>query len=92
MLTINQIIKILKDDPSLKTEVSGHTDSDGDDDYNLELSEKRAEAVMKYLISNGIEQSRMNSIGYGETKPVADNSTDEGKSLNRRVEFKFNSN
>ena len=47
---------------------------------------------MKYLISNGIEQSRMNSIGYGETKPVADNSTDEGKSLNRRVEFKFNSN
>ena len=89
---LKKIIKILKDDPSLKTEVSGHTDSDGDDDYNLELSEKRAEAVMKYLISNGIEQSRMNSIGYGETKPVADNSTDEGKSLNRRVEFKFNSN
>ena len=89
---LKKIIKILKDDSGLKAEISGHTDSDGDNNYNLELSEKRAQAVMEYLINNGVDQSKINSIGYGETKPVADNSTDEGKSLNRRVEFKFNSN
>ncbi|MBM78355.1 MAG: hypothetical protein CL846_07720 [Crocinitomicaceae bacterium] len=87
---LNKIVKILNDNTDLKAEISGHTDSDGDNKYNLELSEKRAESVMKYLIQNGIQKNRIKSIGYGETKPVADNSTNDGKALNRRVEFKFN--
>ena len=68
-------------------QVAGHTDSKGKDDYNMKLSQERAEAVRNYLISKGIAAERLTAKGYGETKPVADNATEEGRTQNRRVEL-----
>lgn len=84
---INAIADILKQNPALKFEVGGHTDSDGDDAINLKLSEARANAVKAQLVSMGIDASRLMTKGYGETKPIGDNKTVEGKTENRRVEF-----
>ena len=70
-----------------KVEVGGHTDASGDDDKNMKLSEDRAKAVVERLVSLGIDESRLAPKGYGETKPIGDNETDEGKAANRRVEF-----
>jgi len=84
---INVISKILKENTALKFEIGGHTDSDGDDNTNIKLSEARAEAVKKQLVSLGIDASRLSVKGYGETKPIGDNNTFEGKANNRRVEF-----
>ena len=69
--------------------IEGHTDSQGDDDHNMELSQKRAIAVKAYLASHGIEDARMTAKGYGETQPVASNDTAEGRAQNRRVTFKL---
>ena len=74
--------------PEIKVEIGGHTDSKGSDEYNQKLSERRAKSVVEYLTSKGIAGGRMTSVGYGESKPVADNATDEGRELNRRVELK----
>jgi outer membrane protein OmpA-like peptidoglycan-associated protein len=80
--------KILQDNPSIKVEIQGHTDSDGSDEYNLQLSDRRAQSVVTYIIQNfGIEAGRLTGRGYGESQPVASNATPEGKALNRRVEF-----
>lgn len=68
-------------------EIAGHTDSDGDDAFNLQLSQDRADAVMAYLIEKGVKAENLTAVGYGETQPVADNDTDEGKAKNRRIEF-----
>jgi outer membrane protein OmpA-like peptidoglycan-associated protein len=68
-------------------EISGHTDSDGSDVYNQKLSDGRAKAVVQYLVSKGIQAIRMKAVGYGESKPIDTNLTEEGKSRNRRVEF-----
>ncbi len=68
-------------------EVAGHTDSRGSDEYNMTLSQQRAEAVRNYLISKGIAADRLTAKGYGESQPVADNATDEGRFKNRRVEL-----
>lgn len=87
MGTLNGIAQILKDNPEIKFEVGGHTDSDGDDAFNLKLSQARADAVRNQLISMGIEGGRLSSKGYGKTKPISDNKTWEGKANNRRVEF-----
>ncbi|GGD40128.1 hypothetical protein GCM10011514_00270 [Emticicia aquatilis] len=84
---INAIAKILKDNPALKFEVGGHTDSDGDDASNMKLSEARANAVKNQLVALGIDANRLATKGYGETKPIAPNTTFEGKAENRRVEF-----
>lgn len=84
---INAIANILKQNPALKIEIGGHTDSDGDDASNLKLSEARANAVKTQLVSMGIDASRLMTKGYGETKPIGDNKTAEGKTENRRVEF-----
>ncbi|WP_080057653.1 OmpA family protein [Spirosoma aerolatum] len=84
---INAIANILKQNSALKFEVGGHTDSDGDDASNLKLSEARANAVKALLVSMGIDASRLMTKGYGETKPIGDNKTVEGKTENRRVEF-----
>jgi OOP family OmpA-OmpF porin len=70
-----------------KIEVGGHTDSVGTDEHNMTLSQQRAEAVRNYLISKGIAADRLTVKGYGETKPVADNETEEGRFKNRRVEL-----
>ena len=74
--------------PDIKVEVGGHTDAKGSDDYNQKLSDRRAAAVVQYLESKGVGADRMTSVGYGETHPVADNETDDGRELNRRVELK----
>ncbi len=73
--------------PAARIEVSGHTDSDGDDTANLNLSQRRAESVVNYLRTAGIAEDRIHAVGYGETRPIASNDTDEGKALNRRIEF-----
>jgi OOP family OmpA-OmpF porin len=67
--------------------VEGHTDSDGDDKANLELSAKRSQSVAKYLVGKGVDCKRLIPVGFGETKPVADNKTPEGKAQNRRTDF-----
>ena len=87
MGTINEIYQFLKDDPSLKFEIDGHTDNTGDSQHNMELSQQRADAVKTQLISMGIDPSRLTSKGFGDSKPIEDNSSPEGKSNNRRVEF-----
>ena len=71
----------------IEIEMSAHTDSNGSDEYNMKLSDNRARSVMEYILSKGISESRIQSKGYGETKPVAENDTDENRQLNRRVEF-----
>jgi len=84
---INKIYKLMKKYPDLKFSVEGHTDSDGDEDFNMELSKKRALTVMNKLISMGIDKSRLKYTGWGESKPIDTNATPEGKANNRRVEF-----
>ncbi len=86
--TLKSIADVLKENPGVSVKITGHTDSDGDDAMNLDLSKRRAESVKKELISKfGIEASRMDTEGAGETKPVAPNDTPANKAMNRRVEF-----
>jgi outer membrane protein OmpA-like peptidoglycan-associated protein len=87
MGTLNMIAQLMKENPDLKFEVGGHTDSDGGDADNLKLSQARADAVKTQLTNMGVAAERLTSKGYGETKPIADNTTPEGKANNRRVEF-----
>ncbi len=86
---LDKLIKIMRQKPELKVEIRGHTDSTGEKDYNQKLSERRADAVAEYMIKNGISPERLNSVGFGETKPIASNKTEEGRSKNRRTEFFF---
>ncbi|MCI0448297.1 MAG: OmpA family protein [Chlorobi bacterium] len=85
---LDRVFKFLTDNPDVNIEISAHTDSRGSDEYNLELSQKRAESVVSYLMSNGINPGRLIAKGYGESSPVASNETEEGMSANRRVEMK----
>ncbi len=87
MGTLNEIAKLMKEHTDLKFEIDGHTDSDGDADANMKLSEGRANAVKAKLVEMGIDDSRLTTKGWGETKPIDNNSTAEGKANNRRVEF-----
>lgn len=84
---LNRLVLLLKANRSLKIEIAGHTDNVGSADSNRKLSARRAAAVRQYLLSQGIEKSRISARGYGETKPVADNGNEAGRRLNRRVEF-----
>jgi outer membrane protein OmpA-like peptidoglycan-associated protein len=85
--TLNQIVELLKSDPNLKLRVEGHTDNTGSKDANKTLSQQRAAAVVAWLSQHGIDRARLTAAGFGDTRPVADNSTDEGKAKNRRVEL-----
>jgi len=85
---LKRVAKIISTN-NLKVEISGHTDTDGEEEYNQELSEKRANAAKKYLISLGVSRELMTTIGYGTTKPIANNDTEQGKAKNRRVELRF---
>jgi outer membrane protein OmpA-like peptidoglycan-associated protein/Tol biopolymer transport system component len=87
-IELDRLVTLLKENPPIQIEISGHTDNTGKPDYNLKLSENRAKAVTHYLVQNGIEAFRMVSKGYGETKPVASNDSEEGRAQNRRTEFK----
>jgi outer membrane protein OmpA-like peptidoglycan-associated protein len=84
---LNRLIKLLSDNPPIQIEIAGHTDNVGSDADNLELSKSRAASVVNYLVKGGIKANRLTSQGFGETKPIATNETEEGKQLNRRVEF-----
>jgi outer membrane protein OmpA-like peptidoglycan-associated protein len=87
MGTLNMIVGVMKDNPDIKFEVDGHTDNTGNAQHNLTLSQQRADAVRTQLISMGIDASRLTTKGFGDTKPISDNNTLEGKANNRRVEF-----
>ncbi len=84
---LNEVAKMMKEHPDLKFSIEGHTDSDGEEAYNLQLSEQRALAVQQALQERGIDSGRLQVKGFGEGVPAADNNTPEGKSNNRRVEF-----
>ena len=88
---LDKIVQLLNDNPTLKIEISGYTDNVGKPSDNLSLSNNRAKSVVTYLIGKGIAAQRVAAKGYGETKPVADNTTEDGKAKNRRTELKVTS-
>lgn len=89
---LDKVIGLLKENPSLKVEIIGHTDNAGKDADNLTLSMNRAKSVTDYLVAGGIDKSRLTSRGYGASRPLATNDTEEGRALNRRTELKVISN
>ncbi|MEP1152678.1 MAG: OmpA family protein [Balneola sp.] len=84
---LDELVNIMKDDEDLRLSIEGHTDSRGNNDYNLELSKLRAEAVKQYLVNGGVSADRIGAIGYGETRPLTTNDTAQGRLKNRRVEL-----
>ena len=84
-----QLKEMLEQHPSIKIELRGHTDNQGTVDHNQKLSEARAKAVADYLIGKGIDKRRLTWVGFGKSQPVADNATAEGRSKNRRVEYRI---
>ena len=88
LAVLDRVAASLQANPDLKIEVAGHTDSSGNAMLNMELSQSRAESVVEYLVSVGIARERMKAKGYGESRPIADNATVEGRAKNRRVELK----
>ncbi len=87
LIELDNVASILAQYPDYNVSISGHTDSVGNAGYNKSLSQKRAKACLDYLVSKGVSAGRMSSAGYGEEQPIADNSTAEGRQMNRRVEF-----
>ncbi|WP_257540155.1 OmpA family protein [Sphingobium sp. CFD-1] len=87
--TLNDVSSVLAQYPKTYIDVYGHTDSDGSDSYNQGLSERRAQSVADYLTSHGVQSARIATRGFGETQPIASNTTEEGKAANRRVEIKI---
>jgi outer membrane protein OmpA-like peptidoglycan-associated protein len=85
--SLDQLAKVMNDDKALMLKISGHTDNVGVESENLKLSKARAEAIKTYLNKKGIDEKRIKAEGFGSTKPVADNKTTEGRTLNRRVEM-----
>jgi outer membrane protein OmpA-like peptidoglycan-associated protein len=84
---VTDAARVLKDHPNLTVAIEGFTDSVGSDEYNMRLSERRATTMTNHLVEDGISRSRLHPKGYGESRPVADNSTAEGRARNRRVEI-----
>jgi OOP family OmpA-OmpF porin len=84
---LDAVVAVLEQNPDLKIKIRGHTDSTGNPAYNMKLSEKRAIAVMNYLVKRGIDPKRLFAEGFGLTLPIADNDTVEGRAKNRRVEL-----
>lgn len=87
--SLRSLVKMMLDNPTLVAEIEGHTDGDGSAQANMDLSQKRADGIAKYLIENGVSAKRIHARGYGETAPVADNATEEGRRQNRRIVFKI---
>jgi len=84
---LQQILDLMKKNPTQKIEVQGHTDNVGGDAYNQTLSEARAKAIVTWLTQHGITADRLTAKGFGKTRPIADNATDAGRAKNRRVEI-----
>jgi outer membrane protein OmpA-like peptidoglycan-associated protein len=87
LIELNKLVQLMNDNPVIQVQISGHTDNTGSDADNLKLSANRAKAVMDYVVSKGIDAKRLTSKGFGASKPVADNATEEGRAQNRRTEF-----
>ncbi len=87
-MVLDEVVAVLMKNPSLKVEVQGHTDNVGTQENNQALSQRRAEAVMGYLVGKGIAEKRLSAMGYGFSKPIAPNDTAEGRAKNRRVQLK----
>jgi outer membrane protein OmpA-like peptidoglycan-associated protein len=85
---LNELVDLMRENISIEIEISGHTDSIGSEAYNLRLSQRRADADKTFVEKNGIEPDRVTAIGYGETRPVVLNDTEEGRARNRRTEVK----
>jgi OmpA-OmpF porin, OOP family len=85
---LNKVVDFLKKNPNVEIEIAGHTDNKGADDYNQNLSQGRSQAVVDYIVSQGIEDYRLAAHGYGESVPIDTNNTEEGRANNRRVEVK----
>jgi OOP family OmpA-OmpF porin len=85
---LDNVVRVLKKNPEMLIEIQGHTDSIGSAAFNMTLSVKRAQAVADYLTSHGIDANRLTVTGFGETRPVASNDTEEGRAQNRRVQLK----
>lgn len=86
---LTRLYSFMKDNPSVKIRIEGHTDDWSDDEYNITLSQNRSQAVVNYLKYKGVMGTRLEAKGFGETLPVADNANEEGRALNRRVEFRI---
>ncbi len=86
---LSRLIKLMNDYPNLRVEISGHTDNKGSLEYNTTLSQSRAKSVVDYLIRNGVSGSRLEYKGYAFNAPITTNDTEEGRQMNRRVEFKI---
>jgi OOP family OmpA-OmpF porin len=85
---LDEAAMVLRNNPDLNVEIQGHTDNTGPAEYNLMLSQKRAESAMNYLVDKGVDPARLTAKGYGFEQPVASNDTKEGRAKNRRVEFR----
>ena len=85
---LERLQKLLTETPALKLEMAGHTDDVGEAPKNQDLSQRRAQAVVAYLAQHGVAAARLSAAGYGETQPVAPNTTKLGRQLNRRTEFR----
>lgn len=88
-IELDKVVELLKENKTLQLQINGHTDSIGNEDFNKHLSLLRAKAVADYLISKGIEASRLKWQGFGSSQPIADNNTEEGRAMNRRTEIKI---
>lgn len=88
---LDEVVKFLKENPTIKVEISGHTDNVGNENYNQQLSLKRAQSVVNYFISKGIPITRLTQIGFGSKKPVKPNDSEENRQVNRRIEFRITS-
>jgi outer membrane protein OmpA-like peptidoglycan-associated protein len=86
---LDELLELMKEQPEVVIEVAGHTDSDGSAEHNLQLSQDRAASVKDYLLTKGIAAKRVQSVGYGESKPIESNATDKGKTRNRRTEIRI---
>lgn len=86
---LNELYELMARKEKMTIEIAGHTDSQGDDQYNLNLSQQRANTVKNYLVKKGIDGSRVRAVGYGESQPVADNSSAAGRQQNRRTEVRI---
>jgi outer membrane protein OmpA-like peptidoglycan-associated protein len=86
---LNRLVDLMKERPQMQVEIAGHADATGPEQYNLGLSERRANAVAKYIVEKGIEMNRITAVFFGESQPAETNETKDGRKKNRRVEFKI---
>lgn len=89
IVELEKLIEFMGNNPGIRIRINGHTDNVGEPGYNMELSERRTESVAAYLVDSGIDKNRIEYAGFGETMPVADNQTEEGRAENRRTEFEI---